>query len=118
MESIRWEMFVNETVDTIETIHSELDPSYQGLIVWFHADWCGPCRRIEADVEQLVSSDSGNRWKWLDIQVPQDDFDKQELKDLWGFKTIPIFCVREKGSQTEFRMLSWESLKEFVIEQK
>ena len=116
MESIQWDTFANETEDKVEAIHQHLDSSDLGLIVWFHADWCGPCRRLEADVQSLVASESGRRGKWADIQVPQDDFEKEELKDLWGFKTIPMFYVRGIGNQPEPHLRQWESLKEFVIE--
>jgi hypothetical protein len=51
----------------------------------------------------------------VDIQVPHDDFDKEELKELWGFQTIPIFFVKSKKGETSTPM-KWESLKEFVIQ--
>lgn len=117
MKQIIWDMFVDETKDLVETkckhIRNDSSDPRRGVIVWFHADWCSPCREIEEDVRQYASIDSNAmRWCWMDIKVPKDMIEKAELKSVWGFETIPSFCVVHTSQDPDvLNIYSWDSLK-------
>ena len=114
MESITWDMFVDETKERIDVLQECLSEDYRGIVIWFHADWCGPCERLKPSVKELMDSEEGTCWKWVDIMVPHDPFEKEELKSLWGFKTIPFFVVWDRN---ENRGMKWESFKQYLITQ-
>lgn len=82
MEPIVWDMFVDETKEKVSATWKEVESTNtkRGLILWFHAEWCKPCCRLEPEVKSLMESEEGQRWKWMDIRVPQDAIEKEELK--------------------------------------
>ena len=94
-----WNTYVNETKDI------------KGIVVWIHAQWCGPCRRLEKEVKETMNRNP--QWKWCDIMVPEDDFEKEELKEVWGFTTIPHICIRRKESKT-WESMKWNAFKVYV----
>lgn len=104
MERLVWDMFPSETRDIIEgQIPSLRQNGVKYVVVWLHAEWCGPCRAIEDDVRNLIENVNQSTpidWKWFDIMVPRDEFEKQELKEVWGFTTIPIFFVLHMSTET------------------
>jgi thiol-disulfide isomerase/thioredoxin len=117
MEQLTWELFPSETRDTIEgQLSAYKENNIQYVIVWFHAEWCGPCRAIEEDVRDLVdyvNQTSRIDWKWYDIMVPKDVIEKTELKEIWGFKSIPTFFVLEVNTET-WNQYKWCDFQEFA----
>jgi thiol-disulfide isomerase/thioredoxin len=79
--------------------------------VWIHADWCAPCRQLEPEVKSMCENNSLGRW--IEINVPQDEIEKADLKDTWGFTTIPIFFVYDRKEET-WKKMDWITFKEFA----
>jgi thiol-disulfide isomerase/thioredoxin len=77
MERLTWDMFAQETKDTLESRDWESE-KVKYVIVWMHAEWCAPCRRLEPDVVKEVEmmGDTREDVKWFDIMVPKDDIEK------------------------------------------
>ena len=88
------------------------------VVLWMHAEWCGPCRRIEPKVNELVTN-TADKIEWFDIMVPKDDFEKYELKETWGFETIPCFFVWKKESKDAEPVftgpIKWDELNDTVV---
>lgn len=112
MEDITWDMFASETKDRDwNQLCDESGVAY--VFVWIHAEWCAPCRRLEPEVTSLRTSCSVGRW--MELNVPQDDIEKEDLKTTWGFSTIPVFFVYSRSSET-WKQMNWESFKEFALQ--
>ena len=111
MQNLQWDMFASETKDRDwQKICQE--NNYGHIVVWLHASWCKPCCKIENEVNKLVTTNSSIGW--FDIQVPKDNFEKEELKEVWGFETIPVFFVFTLKSKT-WEKMNWDSFKQCAL---
>lgn len=111
MERISWDAFVDETKDRVEELwRSEKAKDKKALVIWIHAEWCGPCRRLEPEVLSFLSEHP--EIYWTDIMVPNDDIEKDELKELWDFTTIPSFVIfNDLGCLT----MKWDVFKQCAL---
>lgn len=115
MERLEWDCFPSEAKDGIESRDWSKE-NIETVVVWMHAEWCGPCRRIEPEVHSMVSSvmERTNKVKFYDSMVPKDDFEKEELKELWGFTTIPVFFVMDTNTM-KWEAMKWDSFKQCAL---
>ena len=120
MERIEWDFFASETKDIVmnKIVEKKEDDTNTKriVVVWFHAEWCNPCKRIEPDVLKLVEEvgSSESSLCFYDIMVPKDDIEKNELKDTWGFHTIPTFFCIDVNTE-EITERKWEEFKDFAL---
>lgn len=85
-----------------EAYDGELPPI---TIIWFSAEWCGPCKRI--GINQLVSEFDVN---WLKCDVDMNNY----TAGYCGIRTIPTFMVihntkilGSKGSASTIEIADW-----------
>jgi thioredoxin-like negative regulator of GroEL len=74
-------------------------------IIWFSAEWCGPCKRI--GINQLTSEFDVN---WLKCDVDMNNY----TAGYCGIRTIPTFMVihnkkilGSNGSASTIEILEW-----------
>ena len=120
MERLEWDCFVDETKEKIkevcDTLNGDDDNTVNNVVVWFHAEWCNPCKRIEPEVLELVQRVTNTKKTMLfyDVLVPSDDIEKNELKELWGFQTIPTFFIVDVKDET-ITEKKWGEFKDFAL---
>jgi len=71
------------------------DPKKEFRLLYFTADWCGPCQLMQRETWPVpsVRKELGN----YDLQ--QIDIDEeQEVAEQWGVRSIPTFIVAAAGS--------------------
>ena len=74
------------------------------VLVDFFATWCGPCRMIAPNLEELSEE--------VDIPIVKVDVDElPELARQYGIFSIPTLVVLEKGKETK-RELGYKTLDE------
>ena len=66
-------------------------------IIWFTAEWCGPCKRI--DIQMLETKFPVN---WLKCDIDKNDY----TAGYCGIKTIPSFMVIYKTKIVEIKSSS------------
>jgi thioredoxin 1 len=72
-------------------------PGY--LVVKYSAEWCGPCKAIAKDYEDLAT-DYNAFVRFLHVDVDHKDFDDEEdLQDIKGVPTFKIFKNSKKLDQ-------------------
>lgn len=80
-------------------------------IIDFYADWCGPCKKMAPDIEELSKEYAGK------IYIYKVNVDKeQELASAFGIQSLPtIWFVPMKGDpQVSVGALSKAQLKEMI----
>ena len=81
-------------------------------IIDFYADWCGPCKKMAPDIEELSKEYAGK------IYIYKVDVDKeQELASAFGIQSLPtIWFVPMKGDpQVSVGALTKEQLKDRIV---
>lgn len=69
--------------------------SSKPVLVEFYADWCGPCRQVGPQVEELAK-DLRGRAEVLRLNVDQH----QDLAAQYGVHGIPCFIAFKNGKET------------------
>jgi len=74
-------------------------------IIWFSAEWCGPCKRI--GISQLISEFDVN---WLKCDVDMNNY----TAGYCGIRSVPTFMVIKnkkilgsKGSSSTLEISEW-----------
>ncbi len=80
-------------LESIEEFNQLVSTS-EKLIVDFFATWCGPCKMLAPELEELASEHS-------DIDVVSVDVDKfEELAAKFYITAVPTMIFFKKGEQT------------------
>ena len=69
-------------------------------ILYFTAEWCGPCKKTRPIVEELNKDLSLTNIRVVDIDS------EMELAKNFGIKSVPTFIVIENNSQKYFLIFS------------
>jgi thioredoxin len=80
-------------------------------IVEFFATWCGPCRKMAPDLEELASKYKGK------LIIYKVDTDKEkELTDAFGINSIPtmLFCPVKGNPQIAQGALSKKDIEKII----
>lgn len=105
----------------MEKIHSiskssELDALLEDhtkvVLIYFSADWCGPCKRLHPVIETVL--DSG---KYKNLQVCKIDVDKHaDLAQRFNVRSIPSVFLYASGTEKAVQMglVSRERLEGFI----
>jgi thioredoxin 2 len=64
------------------------------LVVDFWAPWCGPCRMVAPELEQVARAHAG---RWLVVKVNTDA--QPELGARYRIQSIPTLAVVHRGSE-------------------
>lgn len=70
--------------------------SVQGkiVLVYFHADWCAPCKKSDPIMEQITAEESGDKVVVLKVDADQS----KELTKQMEVNTFPYFMLYKNGS--------------------
>ena len=76
------------------------------VLVDFYADWCGPCKRLGAILEEINSIDI--------LKVNVDLF--QDISNKYGVMSIPTLIIFDGGSEIKksIGFKTKEELEEFI----
>lgn len=74
-----------------DNFETEVSNSDKTVLLDFYADWCGPCHRVGAVIEEVAE-------KRNDIKVGKINVDEQpELADRFNVISIPMLTVMKNG---------------------
>jgi len=59
-------------------------------VVWFHAEWCGPCKRQAPTIEKLKS-----RYTIIDVDIDQNP----QLAGRFSVRAVPTYVVTIDGKE-------------------
>jgi thioredoxin 2 len=81
------------------------------VVVDFWAPWCGPCRVLAPEVEQLAASMAGEA-----LVVKVNTVDAPELGERFRIRSIPTLAVFDRGSELARHsgVLPAAALRDFV----
>ena len=85
-------------VEGFDEVADEHDQRHKTVVVYFHTDWCGWCRRLERDY-----FDSPRFARWLDrvprVHInPEDGAAEREIADMFKVRGYPTFVVMPAGN--------------------
>ncbi|MGM0604999.1 MAG: thioredoxin [Halobacteriota archaeon] len=73
---------------------NELVDASEGVLVDFHADWCGPCKMLSPVMETIAAD--------TDVTVAKVDVDEnQQLAAAFGVRGIPMMTLFVDGNAVE-----------------
>jgi len=97
-----------ETQEQFEVLigkQNTYDPVPRTTVIWFTAEWCGPCRKIR--IEELMENFNVN---WLKCDIDRNDY----TAGYCGIRSIPTFMVVHnkkivdtKGSSNTSEIYEW-----------
>ena len=65
------------------------------ILLFFTASWCGPCKKIYPDLEELYKKLDKDLIEFYKIQI--DDDDNEEIRDIFKVESVPsFFLMKEK----------------------
>lgn len=81
------------TEEEAGTACASSNASGKGVVLYFTASWCGPCKRIKPTAERLADTFRDT----LDVVVIDVD-EVQRVAELYKVKSMPtfVFCVQNK----------------------
>jgi len=83
---------------------------HKNVIVKFYGDWCGFCKMIAPDYEEL-SKEYGDKVKFLEVELSSN----QELAKEYDIQGVPMFISFKKGTKKDIVSgANKEQLKETV----
>jgi thioredoxin 1 len=87
-------------------------------VLYFTADWCGPCKKVRPVVEELNRDQSYAKFQVIDVDSEQELARKFEVKSIPTFIFIRdgIEINRLTGAQTREKLL--EMLKDEKISEE
>lgn len=112
MENLTKQTFTEKVFD----YENEKEWKFKGdkpAIIDFYADWCGPCKMVAPDLEELSEEYQGK------IDIYKIDTEEQhELAQAFGIRSIPSILFIPLEGQPEMAMgaLPKTSLKEGIKE--
>lgn len=62
-------------------------------VLYFTADWCGPCKKTRPLVEDLNKDQSEIRFYIIDVDI------EMEMASDFGIKSVPTFIVMKDNSE-------------------
>lgn len=85
-------------VEGFDEIADEHDQRHKTVVVYFHTDWCGWCRRLERDYFA-----DAQFARWLDrvprVHIdPEDGAAEREIADMFDVTGYPTFIVMPAGN--------------------
>lgn len=78
-----------------EEFKREVEDSQDRVVVEFYADWCGPCRQVAPELEELASK-WGSSVRFVKINID----DNRELAESYAVLSIPSIMLFEGGRVT------------------
>lgn len=84
---------------------SDLLESHDYLFVDFHAQWCGPCRKIGPEIDTLSEMYPQVYFKKVDIEKHQN------LADQYKISSLPTFLLFERGNPKPIERIEGANLK-------
>ncbi len=64
-------------------------------VLYFTADWCGPCKRVRPIVEEINRESQDIKFQIIDVDI------ETELAKQFQVASIPTFILLENGNQTD-----------------
>lgn len=92
-----WDRSVDSLTDA--SFESTVLEANKPMIVYFRADWCGPCVAIDPVVERLTDAHADA------VDVAKIDVDDNpRVAGYYGFKALPTFIRLEDGAVVDRRV--------------
>ena len=93
-----------EGVDGFEEIARLHDERFKPVVIYFHTDWCGWCRRLERDYfEDASFSHWLSRIDRVHIN-PEDGQGEADIARMFKVRGYPTFVVMAAGNSKYFRL--------------
>ncbi|CAG8455112.1 21698_t:CDS:2 [Gigaspora margarita] len=99
-------------LEKIEDFNSWLDQSHAKILVKFSTEWCHPCQKLKASVEDLLREESG----LLVLEVDAEKFRELAQRPEFNVNSVPALFLFQDGKiiKENRGYLNSEELREFV----
>ena len=97
---------------TSETFEEVVLNSDKPVMVDFWAEWCGPCKAVAPQVDELAESMKDDA-----VVVKVNIEEERELAQKYGIRSIPTFLFFKEGEVRDKRVgvLPVESMKDVIL---
>ena len=101
-----------KVLEKIEDFNSWLNQSRAKVLVKFSTEWCRPCQKLKASVEDLLKEESG----LLVLEVDAEKFRELAQRSEFNVNSVPVLFLFQDGKiiKENRGYLNSEELREFV----
>lgn len=104
-------------VSDYSAAHAIAKESQQPLIVYFHVDWCGFCKKLnEIYLENDQVYDFLSDYRMIQID-PEEGEEHRRIADLYGVKGYPSFFVSHPHNGSRFKIQPFKKEGAWTVEE-
>lgn len=82
----------------------------EDVVVYFTADWCGPCQQLKPQYAKASVNDTSHDYFLVDI----DKVDPYVVRD-WKIQTVPsVWFWRQNGEKVKIESRKWDKIVDEV----
>ena len=83
------------------------------ILLFFTASWCGPCKKIYPDLEELYKKLDKDLIEFYKIQI--DDDDNEKICEIFKVESVPsFFLMKEKKCINELKGADINGIKKML----
>ena len=83
------------------------------ILLFFTASWCGPCKKIYPDLEELYKKLDKDLIEFYKIQI--DDDDNEKICEIFKVESVPSFyLIKEKKCINELKGADINGIKKML----
>ena len=101
-----------EKIVGLDNLETYLDTK-KYILLFFTASWCGPCKKIYPDLEELYKKLDKDLIEFYKIQI--DDDDNEEICEIFKVESVPSFyLMKEKKCINELKGADINGIKKML----
>ena len=101
-----------EQIEGFEQFKSKVDTD-KYILLFFTASWCGPCKRIYPQLEELASKLNKDLIQIYKIQIDNDD--NEQICNIFKVESVPSFyLLKNKECINEFKGADINGIKNML----
>lgn len=95
---------------------TQAEKTDQPILLYFHASWCQPCRRMERRVLSKNKTGQFYNKHFLNFSVDVDKETGKRLADEYGYRAVPAFLYLNPKGQVMDATTGFQKRKKFIEE--
>jgi len=97
-----------------EKVLAKAEETNQPILLYFHASWCQPCRRMERKVLSKKRVGKFNNKHFVSFSVDVDKKTGKRLAEKYGYRAVPAFLFLNPNAEVMDATIGYQKRKPFI----